>query len=296
MNTWILLTLTGLGTGALYFLMGAGLALIVGLMKVLNFAHGAIMAAGAFAGWVLLSAVDQTPSVWQILLALLLGGLVGAALGVAFEVLLLRRLFGRELELLLLTVGVGIAAIALMQGIWGADEQGMKLPSWLTSGSQVLGARVPNDRFVLIATAVAVYVLILVFLRYTRHGLVVRAAVENREMVEALGINVRASVTLVFGIGCFAAGMAGVLQGIFDRSVTPTMGNSVLIFSFIVLIIGGLGSITGAFIAAGIVGLLQSYSNYYISLGIGDVLVVACLAIMLLFRPQGLFGSRERLV
>jgi branched-chain amino acid transport system permease protein len=131
---------------------------------------------------------------------------------------------------------------------------------------------------------------LLVFLRYTRYGLVIRAGVEDRAMVSALGIDVRKAFTLVFAIGGALAGLAGVLGGMYFGSVSPGQGASLLIFAFIVVVIGGLGSVTGSALAAVAVGLLQQFVNYYGTAGAGDVSVVALLAVVLLLRPAGLAG------
>jgi branched-chain amino acid transport system permease protein len=153
--------------------------------------------------------------------------------------------------------------------------------------TSVLGASIPNDRFVEIAAAVLVLVGLTAFLRYTRYGLIIRAGVENRAMVTALGIDVRKAFTLVFAIGGAAAALAGVLSGVYYGVVDPGRGTSLLIFAFIVVVIGGFGSIGGTAVAAVAVGLIQQYTNYYSS-GVGDLAVVLLLAIVLLLKPEGL--------
>jgi branched-chain amino acid transport system permease protein len=180
--------------------------------------------------------------------------------------------------------------VALLQSVWGADPRTYPRPSWTAEVSPVLGAQVPDDRFLLIGAAVLVLAGLLVFLRYTRYGLVIRAGVEDRAMVSALGIDVRKAFTLVFAIGGALAGLAGVLGGVYFGSVSPGQGASLLIFAFIVVVIGGLGSVTGSALAAVAVGLLQQFVNYYGTAGAGDVSVVALLAVVLLLRPAGLAG------
>ena len=153
----------------------------------------------------------------------------------------------------------------------------------------VLGASIPNDRFVEIAAAAVVLLGLTAFLRYTRYGLVIRAGVENRAMVTALGIDVRSAFTLVFAIGGAAAALAGVLSGVYYGAVDPGRGTSLLIFAFIVVVIGGFGSIGGTAVAAVAVGLIQQYANYYARpSGLGDLAVVLLLAIVLLLKPEGL--------
>ena len=141
----------------------------------------------------------------------------------------------------------------------------------------IFGAHIPNDRWVEIVVAAAVLALLQLFLRRTRYGLIIRAGVENRAMVTALGIDVRKAFTLVFALGGIAAAIAGVLSGVYFTTIDPNQGTSLLIFAFIVVVIGGLGSIGGSAVAAVVVGLLQQYVNYYASSGMGDIAVVLLL-------------------
>jgi branched-chain amino acid transport system permease protein len=191
----------------------------------------------------------------------------------------------------LVTVGLGLAVTALVRAIWGQDSRAIAVPSWLGSTTTIGGASVPNDRFVEIGVALIVLLGLEAFLRRTRYGLIIRAGVENRAMVTALGIDVRRAFTLVFAIGGVAAALAGVLSGVYFGSVDPGRGTSLLIFAFIVVVIGGLGSLRGSAVAAVVVGLLQQYANYYASSGLGDLAVMLLLALVLLARPQGLSGS-----
>lgn len=293
MSTFVLLTITGLGLGAMYFLIASGLSLIYGLMGVLNFAHGAFLSVGAYAAWWFsdrLSGVIE-PVLPRFLLASVFGLIVGGVLAVLVELVLIRPLYLRHIEQVLVTVGLSLALVALLQGIWGPTERIFEVPGWLYETTSVLGAEVPNDRFVEIGVAVAVLIGLLAFLRYTRYGLIIRAGVENRAMVTALGIDVRKAFTLVFALGGIAAALAGVLSGVYFGAIDPERGTSLLIFAFIVVVIGGLGSIAGSAVAAVIVGLTQQYANYYASSGVGDLAVIMLLALTLLVRPSGLAGK-----
>ena len=166
------------------------------------------------------------------------------------------------------------------------------MPPWLHETTDVAGAHIPNDRWIEIARRrPSCSVLLQLFLRRTRYGLIVRAGVENRAMVKALGIDVRKAFTLVFAIGGLAAALAGVLSGVYFGDVSPEHGTSLLIFAFIVVVIGGLGSIGGTAVAAVVVALVQQYANYYASAGIGDLVVVLLLGIVLLARPRGFAGA-----
>ena len=292
METFVLLTITGLGLGAMYFLVASGLTLIYGLMGVLNFAHGAFLTVSAYATWWISGRLDGIHSVGlRFVVSALCGIAVGAIVAALVELVLIRPLYRRHIEQVLVTVGLGLAVVALIQGIWGPDLREFAAPAWLSETTGVLGANVPNDRFIEIGVAVVVLAGLLAFLRFTRYGLIIRAGVENRAMVTALGIDVRKAFTLVFAVGGVAAALAGILSGVYFGSIDPQKGTSLLIFAFIVVVIGGLGSITGSAAAAIIVGAVQQYANYYASSGVGDLCVVLLLAVTLLIRPSGLAGK-----
>lgn len=288
MSTLILLLVTGLGLGALYFLVASGLSLIYGLMGVLNFAHGSFLTLGAFLGWEAARRLGAD-SWWSFLLSLLVGAGAGAAVAAVTELALIRPLYLRHIEQVLVTVGLSLATVALFDGIWGTDAVYIGGPAWFKDTTDILGAKVPNDRFVAIVCAGLVLAGLVVFLRRTRYGLIIRAGVENRAMVTALGIDVRKAFTLVFAIGGAAAGLGGVLASHYFGYVSPLLGGSLLIFAFIVTVIGGLGSLTGAAIASVGVAVLQQFANFYF--GIGDFVVVLALAVVLLVRPRGLLGT-----
>ena len=289
MSTVILLLITGLGLGALYFLVASGLSLIYGLMGVLNFAHGSFLTIAAFLGWEVGRRVSDG-TWWGLALSAFVGIAVGAIVAAATEYLLIRRLYERHIEQALVTVGLSLATVALFEGIWGTDPIYTSKPDWLSQTTEILGAKIPNDRFLLIACALIVLGGIVLFLQRTRYGLIIRAGVENRAMVTALGIDVRRSFTIVFAIGGAAAGLGGVLASVYYGYVSAHLGSVLLIFAFIVTVIGGLGSLTGAAIASVLVAVLQQFANFYLG-GTGDLVVVIALAAVLLVRPRGLMGK-----
>jgi branched-chain amino acid transport system permease protein len=290
-TTIALLLITGVGLGALYFLIAAGLSLIWGLMRVLNFAHGAFFTVAAYAGWALSRNVATGSPGLQWTLAVLIAVAVGGVFAALTEVVLIRPLYARHVGQVLVTVGLALAAISLVQGGFGSDPQRLTLPAWMTGTVSVLGANVPNTRLLVIGVAALVFALLIFFLRRTRFGLIVRAGVENRAMVQALGIDVHRAFTLVFAIGGMAAGLAGMLAGTYYGTIDPGRGTSMLIYAFIVVIIGGLGSVTGSAVAAIVVGVLQQFLNFYGAAGVGDFSVVLLLAIVLLVRPGGFSGA-----
>ncbi|MHB1064011.1 MAG: branched-chain amino acid ABC transporter permease [Georgenia sp.] len=291
MTTFLLLTITGLGLAGLYFLVASGLSLIYGLMDVLNFAHAAFLTIGAYASWLVATELSGHLPVGVVFaLGLLAGVVFGTLAAVLMEVGLVRRLYGDHVGQVLLTVGLLLAITALARAVIGSDPVRVVMPEWMNEVTRIGGAAVPNSRLVVIATAVLVFASLMFFLRRTRYGLVIRAGVENRAMVSALGIDVGRAFTLVFAIGGALASLAGILTGAFFGTITADQGTSLLISAFIVVIIGGLGSIPGSALAALAVGLLQQYANYYAAVGMGDLIVVAMLAGVLLIRPQGLLG------
>ncbi|MHB8646580.1 MAG: branched-chain amino acid ABC transporter permease [Thermomicrobiales bacterium] len=296
MSTLIFITLTGLALAAMYFLLASGLSLIFGLMDVLNFAHGAFFTWGAYAAWWVISLttpVGGTASTGIFLLSLVAAVAVGAALATGTEVVLLRPLYRRTISQVLVTLGAGLALTELTAVIWKHDAKLFPQPRWMATTLTIAGARVPANRLVLIAVAAMVLALMLLFLRYTRYGLIVRAGAENREMVQALGIDVNRAFTLVFALGGALAGLGGVFGGAYFKAIDPSIGTVNLIFAFIVVVIGGLGSISGSALAAAIIGLSQQYANYYAAAWLGDFVVVILLAVVLLVRPHGLLGARR---
>ncbi|HLJ60913.1 MAG TPA: branched-chain amino acid ABC transporter permease [bacterium] len=295
MSTIVLLGITGLGLGGLYFLMASGLSLTYGLLRVLNFAHGVFLTAGAYTAWLIVSRMGGTGPT-RFAVAVLGALVVGAAIAAAVEVTLIRPLYRRHIEQVLATVGVALALGALAQGIFGADPRPVPVPPWMQGVTSVLGAAVPNSRLVTIAAGAVVLGALGAFLRLTRWGLIVRAGVENREMVQALGIDVQRAFTLVFALGGVAAALGGVLSDGYFGTVDPARGTAMLIYAFVVVVIGGLGSIAGSAIAAVLVGLIQQFANYYGSVwwsfpSSGDLAVVLLLVAVLLVRPRGLAGG-----
>ena len=291
MSTIALLAITGLGLGALYFLVAAGLSLIWGLMRVLNFAHGAFFTVAAYAAWSATQVVRGSSPGTQWLVALIVAIVAGGIFATLTEIVLIRPLYARHIGQVLVTVGLALASIALIEATFGADPRQVVVPAWMGATTLVAGAAIPNTRLLVIAIAAIVLIALLLFLRRTRYGLIVRAGVENRAMVGALGVDVQRAFTLVFALGGMAAGLAGVLAMTYFGTIDPFRGTAMLIFAFIVVVIGGLGSITGSALAAVVVGLVQQFLNFYAAAGVGDFAVILLLAVVLLLRPSGLTGG-----
>ena len=290
MSTFLLILITGVGLGALYFLVASGLSLIYGLMGVLNFAHGAFLTIGAFTGLWISTKVFPNPTTWTFIAAMIAGGIAAGLFALLMEQLVITRLYNRHIDQALVTVGVGLVVTALLAGWFGSDARLFPTPLWFMKAVTIGEAIIPIDRFIYIGVATILLIAMLSILKFTRIGLIIRAGVENRSMVSALGINVRLAFSTVFFIGGFAAGVGGVLISVFSYGVSPQMGGSWLIYGFIVVVVGGMGSISGSAIAAMLIGVTNQFANYYLT-GLGDFVVVIILAAVLLTKPSGLLGK-----
>ena len=293
--TWLTLSVAGIAMGMMLFLMASGLTLIFGLMDVITFAHGAFVSLGAY---VATDVVARMPGLvaapgWPAALAVLLAAIavavaVAGVAGYVFEVVIIRRVYGSHLRQILITVGGLIVAQELLVAVWGANPIPVAKPLAMQGSVEVFGAAIEIYRLVAVALGLAVYGGLYLILAKTRLGLVVRAGVENIEMVESLGFRVKRLFVGVFIAGCALAGVGGALWGIYQGLVTPAIGPEMMILVFIILIMGGMGSVGGAFIAAILVGLVTNYSGFLVpklALGSNILLMVA----ILLWRPRGLF-------
>lgn len=298
MSVFLTLAFSSLALGAIYFLAASGLSLIYGLMDVLNLAHGMFMTLGAYAGW---DVARHLPVSWGgawIFVAEIIAAVLGGALSAGVtEVILIRPLYGRPLSQILVTIGLNLAVVALLLGGFGSSSLTLPVPLWLIEATRSGNLILSHADFIAIGMGVAVLVALEWFLKRTRYGITIRAGVENREMVQALGIDVGRAFTLVFVIGGAMAGLAGLLYTVTFAGdlISPLQGDSLLIFALIVVVIGGLGSIRGSAVAALMVGVVQDYTNYYFGTHpglaeIGNLSVVLLLALVLEWRPRGLFG------
>ena len=278
--------LHGLAYGMILFLIASGLNVIFGMMGVLNLAHASFFMLSAYLGY---QVVALTGSFW---LALLLAPLGSALVGVAMERFLLRRVhaFGHMGELIL-TVGVGSIVLAAVKSIWGTENLQLKMPAILSGRVSVAGLEYPVYRLFIIGLALVILAVMTLLLFRTRLGKIVRAAVSDAGMVNALGINIPLVFMLVFGVGVWMAGIAGVAIAPI-LTVFPGLADQVGMDAFIVVVTGGFGSLAGAFIVSLIFGLLSSYGVQFMS-ELAPVLIVAFMAIVLAIRPHGLLGARD---
>ena len=298
--TWVTLTVAGLAMGMMIFIMASGLTLVFGLMDVMNFAHGAFITIGAYvATSVLLPLVrwTQVDNLWLNLAALapaiLAAMLVAGILGWFFERVIIKPVYGQHLKQILITMGGLIVAEQLIHVIWGAAIIALPKPAALR-GSFLFGdIAIEKYRVLAVIVGLVVFAAMLQVLNRTRVGLLIRAGVEDSEMVEALGYRIRRVFVGVFVSGSALAGLGGVMWALYQETVTAAMGMQVMILIFIVIIIGGLGSVGGCFIGALLVGLVANYVGFLapkVALGSNILLMV----MILLWRPQGLYPVARR--
>jgi len=278
----------GLSLAAVLFLLSAGLTLIFGMLGVINFAHGSFYMLGAYLGY---QVISLTGSYWVALVA---APLIGGVIGAAMERAALRPVYGREHHYqMLLTFGFILILDEAVRAIWGLDYKEVGTPQILAAPTHLLGATVSTYRLFIIGFGAVMAVALFVILEKTRIGIVVRAASSDPEMVRGLGINVDTVRTTVFAFGTGLAALAGTVTApLFP--VELGMGFSVIIDCFVIIIIGGLGSIKGAVIAALLVGLVRS-AGYAVIPEWVDFATYSLLILVLLSRPQGLFGRRARI-
>lgn len=279
------LSLQGLTVGLLWFLIASGLSLIFGLMNVLNFAHGALYMVGTYGALTIYIATGSFP------LAIVGGVLLGAVLGALMEMLAIRPLYGRQLFQVLMTMGLILVFDEAVEAIWGPYPIPFAMPAALKGTLTVFDRPFPTYRVFIIGVGLAVWLLVHLFLTRTRLGIIVRAGVENREMVQALGIDIRKVFTGVFALGGALAALGGAVAGPFEGA-HPALAAENLLPAFIVVVVGGLGSFTGSLLAAILVGLVQAFVSFYVP-ALSLAVNIALMAVVLVLRPQGLLGEQR---
>lgn len=296
-------TLNGVQFGVFLFLISAGLTLVFGIMNMVNLAHGSLYMLGAYYGVTL---VDLTGS---FLLALVLTIPLALLSGMLLEVIALRTLYQRDhMDQVLATFGLILFFNELVRIVWGAEAQSMPLPEMFSGNVEIIpGIPYPVFRLVIIGVGVLVAVFLYVLISKTRIGMLIRAGASNRTMVGALGVNIRFLYTVVFGLGAALAAIAGVMAGPI-LSVEPGMGEEMLILAFVVIVVGGIGSIRGAVVASIIVGVFETVGRstlpYLLAQvvpvdqaqtagpAIASMLIYILMAAVLFFKPEGLFPAR----
>jgi branched-chain amino acid transport system permease protein len=300
-GTWVTLTVAGLAMGMIVFIIASGLTLVFGLMDVLNFGHGVFIALGAYLATSVLGAASgwtTAPELWRNLVPVFatMGVAMAAAgaVGWAFERVLVRPVYGQHLKQILITMGGMIIGEELIKVFWGATPIAIEMPEALR-GVVVLFGDAAVEKFRLLATGVGAVVLVamLVTLNRTKLGLLIRAGVQDREMVEALGYRIRRLFVGVFVAGSALAGLGGALWGLYQHGVVPQIGAQVNVLIFIVIIVGGLGSTMGCFIGALLVGLMANYTGF-LAPKVATFSNIGLMVLVLLWRPQGLYPVANR--
>ena len=300
-STWMTLTVAALAMGMIIFIMASGLTLVFGLMDVINFGHGVFISVGAYmsllvlwplTGWV------ESPSIWLNIAVLVLCILVAMAIsglfGLVFERVIIRPVYRQHLKQILVTMGGLIIIEQLLHVFFGGSPITIALPQNFRGGLAI-GPDIIVERYRLIAVVVGVIVFLamMLVLNRTRIGLLVRAGVENPEMVEALGYRIRRLFVGVFVVGSALAGLGGVMWALYRETLTAAIGGDVMVLVFIVIIIGGLGSVGGCFIGAILVAMMANYTAFLLpklALASNILLMVA----ILMWRPQGLYPVAKR--
>ena len=294
--------LNGLQLGFMLFLLSAGLTLVFGVMNLINLAHGSFYMVGAYVAATVMAATGN------FLLALLVALGAAALCGFLVEVIVLRHLYHRDhLDQVLATFGLILLFNESTRMIWGRQPLFMDIPDFLSSTIEILpGVPYPLYRLVIIAVGIAVAIGLYLLIRHTRLGMRIRAGASNREMIAALGVNIRWLYSLVFGLGAMLAGFAGVMAApVF--AVESGMGESILILTFVVIVIGGIGSIKGALLGALLVGLVDTLGRAFlpdvvyflfetsgansIAASIASMGIYLLMAVILAFKPRGLFPA-----
>lgn len=284
MDTFVNLFTNGVATGMAVFLLAVGLSIIFGLMGVLNFAHGAVFMWGAYVGATIFTHTQHFG------LALLTAVIAGAVMGIVMERLTISRVYGNHILQMLLTMGLMIILGELIKVVWGPNVLTSPTPAYLDGSWDFGGIIVIKYRIFIIFVGAVVASSVYFLLKHTRLGMIVRAGVENPEMVQALGIDIKKVFTAVFALGSGLAALGGAMMGPLSVAISPMMGLDNQLLAFIVVVIGGLGSFIGSLVGAVLVGLMGALVSWYLpeaSLAVNVLLM----AIVLLLKPKGLFGG-----
>jgi branched-chain amino acid transport system permease protein len=278
--------LNGVQLGIMLFLMAAGLTLVLGIMNLVNLAHGSLYMLGAYFA----ASLQQWTGSFAI--AVLLAVPATALLGIAIEIVTLRTLYSRDhLDQVLCTFGLILFLNEMTRILWGGLPLRMTLPPALAGTVTLLpGIEYPAFRLAIIATGIVVALLLYLLIARTRLGMLIRAGASDRMMVGALGIDIKLLFTLVFGLGAALAGLAGMMAGPL-LAVQVGMGDGVLILTLVVIVIGGIGSVRGAFVAAILVGLIDTFGRILLPPALADIGIYVLMAAILFWRPQGLFPA-----
>jgi branched-chain amino acid transport system permease protein len=286
LSTAATLMMNGLALAAILFLLASGLTLIFGLMDVLNFGHGALFLLGSYVF------VRLAASGMNVFVALLISVAIGLVFGFVLERLFIQRLYGKLVDQFLITLGIGLLITESISIVWGSDFQPLTRLPVLEGTVTFLGGRVEQVRLAVIVLGVVVFLTMSWVLYRTRLGLIVRAGVQDIEMVQALGNNARRAFALMFSIGSGLAFLAGCAGATYFGGTAPSFADQNLTLAFVIAVVGGLGSFSGAAIGAVLIGLAMSFVGYYWSPG-SAIVPVLLMTLVLVLRPQGLLQQEK---
>lgn len=281
---------TGISIGSVLLIAALGLTLTFGQMGVINMAHGEFIMVGAYTAYLVQAAL---PDGMSLLVALPLGFLIGGLMGVLLEATIIRFMYGRPLDTLLVTFGVGLILQQLARDIFGAPAKQVRSPQWLEGQVSIFGYEWPLSRLFITALAVASVAALVALMRFTPLGRSIRATVQNRDLAETVGISTRRTDRATFFIGSGLAAVAGVALTLVG-STGPNVGTAYIIDVFLVVVIGGIGQIRGTVIAAYGLGILQSFLVTATNGSVAKALMFSLIVILLQLRPQGLFTVQTR--
>jgi branched-chain amino acid transport system permease protein len=288
MDPLVLLTqgLNGLQLGVMLFLMAAGLTLVFGVMNLMNLAHGSLYMLGAF----IAATLQRHTGSFALAVGLAIPATI--VVGMIIEVVVIRRLYERDhLDQVLATFALILFFNELVRIIWGPQAHFMDLPEMLSGHIEIFpGVPYPLYRLLIIAVGLLVALLLYLLIMRTRLGMLIRAGASNREMVNALGVNIKLLYTVLFGIGAALAGLAGMMAGPI-LSIEVGMGEPILILTLVVIVIGGIGSIRGAFIAAVLIGVADTFGRILLPPALASMVIYIVMAAVLCWRPKGLFPA-----
>lgn len=284
-SSLVIQILNGISYGLLLFLLASGLSLIFGLMGIVNLAHGSYYMLGAYLGFVI---IQETGN---FLFGLLGAGAALALLGVIMERFFFRKLYKRELDQVLLTFGFAYLFLDIAKWIWGGVPRILPKPSFLEGSVSILGEAFPIYRFAMIVIGLGIALLLWAFLEKTRTGIIIRAGVDDKEMVSGMGINIQLYFSGIFALGAFLAALGGVISGPIVGAY-PGLDFEILVLALAVVVVGGLGTLKGAFLGSLLIGFAETFGKAFFP-DFAMFTIYVTMALVLIFKPSGLLGKEE---
>lgn len=296
METVIMQVFNGISLSSILLLAAVGLAITFGLMGVINMAHGEFIMIGAYTAYVVQNAFrDLAPAALgaYVPVAIVASFVVAAALGLVLEKLVICRLYGRTEDSLLVTWGVSLILQQAARNIFGSANVGVEVPAYMQGSLRIGDVYLPYTRIWILVIALLALLAVYVLMFRTRWGRNIRAVMQNRQMASSLGVNTRAVDGATFAFGCGLAGLAGCTLT-WIGLIGATLGQNYIVNAFMTVVVGGVGSIFGSVFGAAFIGIGQSAFEFFTDASLGQVLIFACIIVLLQFKPKGLFETRNR--